>query len=85
MVNYSTSDFKPGLKIIIDNDPCEIIEEDFVKPFNIDPAKVLMMPGLDKRDNYHERTLFCMEMAKKYGYVGLTRLHVSAWDQTTGV
>ena len=32
MVNYSTSDFKPGLKIIIDNDPCEIIEEDFVKP-----------------------------------------------------
>lgn len=32
MVNYSTSDFKPGLKVIIDNDPCEIIEEDFVKP-----------------------------------------------------
>ena len=32
MVNNSTSDFKPGLKIIIDNDPCEIIEEDFVKP-----------------------------------------------------
>ena len=32
MVNYSTSDFKPGLKVIIDNDPCGIIEEDFVKP-----------------------------------------------------
>jgi len=32
MVNYNTSDFRPGLKIIIDNGPCEIIEEDFVKP-----------------------------------------------------
>ena len=61
------------------------IEEDFVKPFNISPSKVVMMPGLDKQENYHERTRFCMEMAKKYGYVGLTRLHVSAWDQTTGV
>ena len=61
------------------------IRQDFVEPFNIDPKRVLMMPGLDKRDNYHERTQFCMEMAKRYGYVGLTRLHVSAWDQTTGV
>ena len=29
MVSYSTSDFKVGLKIIIDNDPCVIIEEEF--------------------------------------------------------
>jgi organic radical activating enzyme len=61
------------------------IEQDFVIPFDIDPKRVLMMPGLDSRDNYHERTRFCLEMAKKYGYVGLTRLHVSAWDRTTGV
>ena len=73
-------------KFVISNeDDMKEIEEDFVKPFNINPARVLMMPGLDKRKDYHERTLFCMEMAKKYGYVGLTRLHVSAWDQTTGV
>ena len=71
--------------VISEEDDLKEIEEDFVKPFNIDPSRVLMMPGLDKRENYHERTLFCMEMAKKYGYVGLTRLHVSAWDQTTGV
>ena len=30
--SYSTSDFKVGLKIIIDNDPCVIIEEEFNKP-----------------------------------------------------
>ena len=32
MVSFSTSDFKPGLKVLIDSDPCEIIEEEFVKP-----------------------------------------------------
>jgi len=32
LVSYSTSDFKPGLKILIDSEPCEIIEDEFVKP-----------------------------------------------------
>ena len=32
MVSYSTSDLRTGLKILIDGDPCEIIEEEFVKP-----------------------------------------------------
>lgn len=73
-------------KFVISTEDClREIEEDFIKPFNIPPKKVLMMPGLDKQVHYHERTKFCMEMGKKYGYTGLTRLHVSAWDQTTGV
>jgi len=61
------------------------IEEDFIRPLGIPPHKVLMMPGLDRRDDFHERTEFCLQMAKKYGYVGMTRLHISAWNQTTGV
>ena len=32
MASYSTSDFKQGLKILIDSEPCEILEEYFVKP-----------------------------------------------------
>jgi len=73
-------------KFVISTEEClKEIERDFIKPFNIPPKKILMMPGLDKQENYHERTKFCMEMGKKYGYTGLTRLHVSAWDQTTGV
>lgn len=32
MVSYSTSDFKVGLKILIDGGPCVIIEEEFNKP-----------------------------------------------------
>ena len=32
MASYSTNEFKGGLKIMIDGDPCAIIENDFVKP-----------------------------------------------------
>ena len=32
MASYSTSEFKSGLKIMLDNDPCAIIENEFVKP-----------------------------------------------------
>ena len=71
--------------VISSEEDLEEIERDFIKPFNIPATRVLMMPGLDKQENYHERTKFCMEMGKKYGYTGLTRMHVSAWDQTTGV
>jgi elongation factor P len=32
MASYSTNEFKGGLKIMIDGDPCTIIENEFVKP-----------------------------------------------------
>ncbi|MCU7812151.1 MAG: elongation factor P, partial [Candidatus Thiodiazotropha sp. (ex Notomyrtea botanica)] len=32
MASYSTSEFKGGLKIMLDGDPCSIIENEFVKP-----------------------------------------------------
>ncbi len=32
MASYSTSDFKGGLKVMIDNEPCSILENEFVKP-----------------------------------------------------
>lgn len=73
-------------KFVISTDEClQEIERDFIKPFNIPVDRVLMMPGLDSQKNFHERTRFCLEMAKKYGYRGLSRLHVSAWDKLTGV
>ena len=73
-------------KFVISTEDClREIKEDFIKPLNICPCSVVLMPGLDKQENYHERTKFCMEAGKKYGYRALTRLHVSAWDQTTGV
>ncbi len=32
MATYSTNEFKSGLKIMLDGDPCSIIENEFVKP-----------------------------------------------------
>lgn len=32
MANYSTSEFRGGLKVILDGDPCIIVENEFVKP-----------------------------------------------------
>ncbi|WP_405237651.1 elongation factor P [Lentisalinibacter orientalis] len=32
MATYSTNEFRSGLKIILDGDPCNIVENEFVKP-----------------------------------------------------
>ena len=32
MANYSTSEFKGGLKVLLEGDPCSILENEFVKP-----------------------------------------------------
>jgi elongation factor P len=32
MATYSTSEFRSGLKVMLDGDPCAIIENEFVKP-----------------------------------------------------
>jgi len=32
MSTYSTNEFKPGLKVLMDGDPCSIIENEFIKP-----------------------------------------------------
>jgi len=32
MASYNTSEFRSGLKIMVDGDPCSIIENEFVKP-----------------------------------------------------
>ena len=58
---------------------------DFVEPFNIPLKNVVCMPGLDSQVDFHERTQFCLEMAKKYKFRGMTRLHISAWDKTLNV
>ena len=71
--------------VVSEETDIEEITRDFIEPLDIPADRVLMMPGLDHQENFHERTEFCLQMAKKYGYVGMTRLHISAWNQTTGV
>ena len=63
-------------KFVISNE--EDVQElfrDFVVPFSIPLKNVVCMPGLDSQTDFHERTQFVLEMAKKYKFRGLTRLH----------
>lgn len=32
MANYSTNEFRSGMKVMLDGDPCSILENEFVKP-----------------------------------------------------
>jgi organic radical activating enzyme len=73
-------------KFVISNE--EDVQElfrDFILPFSIPLKNVVCMPGLDSQTDFHERTQFVLEMAKKYKFRGLTRLHISAWDKTLNV
>jgi organic radical activating enzyme len=73
-------------KFVISNE--EDVKElfrDFVIPFSIPLANVVCMPGLDDVKDFEERTQFCLEMAKKYRFRGLTRLHIAAWNKTLNV
>lgn len=71
--------------VISTEEDVQEIFRDFVVPFNIPLKNVVCMPGLDQQEDFHERTQFVLEMAKKYKFRGLTRLHISAWDKTLNV
>lgn len=71
--------------VISTEDDVKEVFRDFVVPFNIPLKNVVCMPGLDDAANFEERTRFVMEMAKKYRFRGLTRLHIAAWNKTLNV
>jgi organic radical activating enzyme len=71
--------------VISTEDDVKEVFRDFIVPFSIPLKNVVCMPGLDSQTNFHERTQFVLEMAKKYKFRGLTRLHISAWDKTLNV
>lgn len=71
--------------VISTEDDVKEMFRDFIEPFNIPLKNVYCMPGLDNREDFHERTRFVFEMAKKYKFIGSTRLHISCWDKTLNV
>jgi organic radical activating enzyme len=73
-------------KFVVSNErDIEEMFRDFIVPFNIPLKNVVCMPGMDSQEQFHERTQWVLEMAKKYKFRGLTRLHISAWDKTLDV
>lgn len=55
MANYSTSEFRAGLKLILDGDPCAIVENEFVKPGKGQAFNRVRLRNL-KTDRIWERT-----------------------------
>ncbi len=82
IMEHSNYQFK--FVISTEEDVKELLR-DFVAPFSIPLKNVVCMPGLDDVANFEERTQFCLEMAKKYKFRGLTRLHIAAWNKTLNV
>jgi organic radical activating enzyme len=71
--------------VISTEDDVKEIFDEFVSPLDIPLKNVVCMPGLDDVADFEERTQFCLEMAKKYRFRGLTRLHIAAWNKTLNV
>lgn len=71
--------------VISTEEDVQEVFRDFIVPFDIPLKNVVCMPGMDKQEDFHERTQFVLELAKKYKFRGLTRLHISAWDKTLNV
>lgn len=71
--------------VISSEDDIKEIQKDFIIPFNIPACQVIIMPGVDNRNDLPERTRFLFDMSKKYGYRGVTRQQILAWDKQTGV
>ena len=82
MNSYRTYQFK---FVISNEEDIQELFRDFVVPFSIPLTNVVCMPGLDDVANFEERTQFVLEMAKKYKFRGLTRLHIAAWNKTLNV
>ena len=71
--------------VISTEDDLKEIHDTYINPFKIYPRKIIIMPGVDNRTDLPERTRFLFEMTKKYGYRGITRQHILAWDRVCGV
>src|SRR5699024_5290968 len=55
MASYSTNEFKSGLKVMLDGDPCSIIENEFVKPGHGQAFNLVKLRNL-KKGKVWERT-----------------------------
>jgi organic radical activating enzyme len=57
----------------------------YIKPFNLSPSRIWLMPECATRDQHAARAPMVAELAKKHGFGFSTRLQVLIWNQVTGV
>ena len=77
---------KVQFKFVVSNE--EDVKEMFaayIDPGYVSIKQVVLMPGVDRRDDLAERTRFVWEVAQKLGVRMCSRLHILAFDKTVGV
>jgi organic radical activating enzyme len=80
--SHSNSWFK---FVVSSEDDIGEIFNGFIIPFNLDKKKIILMPALDKQEDFFEATKMVFELAKKYKLRVVSRMHIAAWGMTTGV
>ncbi len=61
------------------------IFRDFVKPFNIDPQRVWLMPEGGTEEAIKTKASMVAELCKQHGMNYSPRLHITIWGEVTGV
>jgi organic radical activating enzyme len=65
--------------VVMSKEDVEEIERDFIKPYELDPNKVILMPQGVKEEEIQANMKNVVEIAKKKRYRLLGRLHVAIW------
>jgi len=82
IMQYEGSWFK---FVVSTEDDLRGMENDYIIPLNIPKERVILMPKADNLEDLAEKTRFCFELTKKYGYRTITRGHILAWNKKKGV
>ena len=65
--------------VVMGEQDVEEVENDFIKPFNLDVNKIVLMPQGITATEVSENAKKVVEIAKNRGYRLLDRLHVNLW------
>lgn len=71
--------------VIEDKEDQEEVMKDFVTKFNIPPSRVYLMPESTDRKELDKKSAWVVEICKRHGFNFSSRLHISIWDELTGV
>jgi len=86
VLEFFSVNSKAVFKFVIERreDTKEVLR-DFVLKFNLSPSKVYLMPESTNNMELNEKSPWLVEVCKQYGFNFSSRLHLSIWDQATGV
>ena len=71
--------------VVLDEEDVNEIERYYIKPFNISPKIVYLMPGVSSRKELEEKSPLVQQLAEEHGFNYSTRRQLERWDRTTGV